>query len=1323
MKIQMKKTLSVLLSIVMLASLFGGLSLPASAEEVLEIGSVEDWDRFVNSFAWIGESYSGKTVRLTADVGTAGQPVTTGPLGIFSGTFDGCGHTLTMAIGNSSESNALFSTIQNAVIQNLTLAGTVVKNSTPCAALASDALGQCSVSNVLITANVVTGASIFAGVILKTGGSSTITVSNTEFAGCLAYTGKQNNSLLVGGFFGRVTNRTDTPRIHVNDCVFSGSCSGVRNFNPIGFNNNQNSSFVTANVTNMITGTPNRCGADYRNLQLYSVTGSTSKLFVREARIVDAGGGETYYNTFADACAAWADGGTLVLLDDAELDSVIEAPGGSAALDLHGHGLLGTDHGSVISVPAQTKLTLTDSVSTALRRITLDDTGRGVAADTGHGTESDTLKNVTGGFITGGNNQTGNGGGIVVGAGGTLDMTGGTVTGNVTAGSGGGVYVEDADAALRFGGTCVVQQNRAGTAENNAAINGNPITFSGPLSAESRIGVTMATPGVFTSGMGTNAVRSNFTSDDPAWAVGVNASGEAYLDTAYSVTYDANGATGGDVPVDENSPYVPGDTVTVMGNTGNLENTGYTFDGWNTEAGGTGGTAYAAGDTFTASADTVLYAQWKAEVVTQPPYAVGDVFEFGMYPQTEVTEATDAETYAALNALTPEWHSFGYSSGTATSESFPGKCNGEMTEKDFWKFADVEYAGVKYRAVRSEKYRPYDICFPENETGEKSNQYYYGYHPGTVYWFRYEPLRWRVLDPAAGLAICETVIDSQPFHNYVLYRSGYYYGDAAGQYNVNDYSHSSLRAWLNGTFLNTAFSAAQQNAIASTELTDVSVTDKLFPLSRSDVQNTAWFANAAARNASGSDYAKSQGLYVYANNMTNFWWLRMASTDEGAFTAAGASSSYFTDVGVRPAMTVDLNAVAAAEFTAYKETRKTDAGKLGQEGDPAACEALIAQAQAAIGAMEYDVTVNLAGNKQAVDAALAQLNSALADARLADYAEYQTAQKNAAAAMKQEDDSAACEALIAQAVDDIEARSYDAAATPAANKLAVDDIVAQLAADLAAQRAAEQLAADQAAADAVEALIAAIGTVEYTDECKAKIDAAKDAYDLLTDTRKALVDPDAVTALNDASAAYALLENKAAFADYKESVKTLADGMKNEGDSDACTALVEAAKEAVDAVNYDDNKSLDENKDAVDNAAALTQLAADLAAQRAAEADDPKEVFEEYRATLLTLAQALRREGDSEAVTALIDEAVAALTGYVYDDAKTLAENEDALSEVLALFANRIKSQRRAERQEALNHQPCSLCGEHHTGSLLDNFIGVIHGIIWIMTCVALIAV
>ena len=76
-----------------------------------------------------------------------------------------------------------------------------------------------------------------------------------------------------------------------------------------------------------------------------------------------------------------------------------------------------------------------------------------------------------------------------------------------------------------------------------------------------------------------------------------------------TVTYNGNTNTGGTVPIDSNSPYQNGDTVTVLGNTGNLVKTGHTFAGWNTVAGGSG-TPYTAGANFTIGTNTILYAQW-----------------------------------------------------------------------------------------------------------------------------------------------------------------------------------------------------------------------------------------------------------------------------------------------------------------------------------------------------------------------------------------------------------------------------------------------------------------------------------------------------------------------------------------------------------------------------------------------------------------------------------------------------------------------------------------------------------------------------------------
>ena len=79
--------------------------------------------------------------------------------------------------------------------------------------------------------------------------------------------------------------------------------------------------------------------------------------------------------------------------------------------------------------------------------------------------------------------------------------------------------------------------------------------------------------------------------------------------TNYSVTYYGNTNTGGTAPTDGSSPYNAGSSVTILGNTGSLTKTGYTFAGWNTAANGSG-TSYSPTNTFTINANTTLYAQW-----------------------------------------------------------------------------------------------------------------------------------------------------------------------------------------------------------------------------------------------------------------------------------------------------------------------------------------------------------------------------------------------------------------------------------------------------------------------------------------------------------------------------------------------------------------------------------------------------------------------------------------------------------------------------------------------------------------------------------------
>ena len=78
--------------------------------------------------------------------------------------------------------------------------------------------------------------------------------------------------------------------------------------------------------------------------------------------------------------------------------------------------------------------------------------------------------------------------------------------------------------------------------------------------------------------------------------------------------------------------------------------------------------------------------------------------------------------------------------------------------------------------------------------------------------------------------------------------------------------------------------------------------------------------------------------------------------------------------------------------------------------------------------------------------------------------------------------------------------------------------------------------------------------------------------------------------------------DEAAFNAYKIEQEAAADALAQDGDSEASQQLIADAKAAIDALTYDETKTLDENKAAVD--AIINQLKDDLAAQRESETVD-----------------------------------------------------------------------------------------------------------------------
>lgn len=273
-------------------------------------------------------------------------------------------------------------------------------------------------------------------------------------------------------------------------------------------------------------------------------------------------------------------------------------------------------------------------------------------------------------------------------------------------------------------------------------------------------------------------------------------------------------------------------------------------------------------------------------------YKVGDIVEFGSYPQSKVT---DSSLVSVLNKASKKWVSYGYYSGDGSNYS-----DDMVVQGDWMKYADFTYNGIKYRAVTFSQYRPWCTIysFSSSYTYQDDN----GYTPNNIYYFKYEPLKWRVLDPSTGLVLCENIIDSQAYSNTIYFYGTDPYYDQSACWNgaehthyANDYATSSIRAWLNDDFYNTAFSSSQKASILTSELDNKAYStshskfdsettyDKVFLLSWSEMQNTAYgfpanTSSSSARQAKGTDYAKCQGLLVVPPNERSSQRLRSAGS-------------------------------------------------------------------------------------------------------------------------------------------------------------------------------------------------------------------------------------------------------------------------------------------------------------------------------------------------------------------------------------------------------------------------------------------------------------
>lgn len=191
---------------------------------------------------------------------------------------------------------------------------------------------------------------------------------------------------------------------------------------------------------------------------------------------------------------------------------------------------------------------------------------------------------------------------------------------------------------------------------------------------------------------------------------------------------------------------------------------------------------------------------------------------------------------------------------------------------------------------------------------------------GNTYYFKVEPIRWRILSESDGSAFI--LADG------ILANKAY---DASS----NNYKNSDIRAWLNGEFLNTAFGEIAQSLIETTEV-DNSVYstgyssnenacentfDKVFLLSYREVVNSNYGFESSydtARRMTVSDYARSTGAYMntlISSFGCGVWWLRSPSSDYSSYARTVSYNSYAAgsgnpvndgELGVVPALNIIL---------------------------------------------------------------------------------------------------------------------------------------------------------------------------------------------------------------------------------------------------------------------------------------------------------------------------------------------------------------------------------------------------------------------------------
>lgn len=208
-----------------------------------------------------------------------------------------------------------------------------------------------------------------------------------------------------------------------------------------------------------------------------------------------------------------------------------------------------------------------------------------------------------------------------------------------------------------------------------------------------------------------------------------------------------------------------------------------------------------------------------------------------------------------------------------------------------------------------------------------------------------QPIKWRVLSVNGNDAflLADQNLDAKPYNE---------------AHTDVTWATCTLRTWLNNTFLNTAFTSAEQAAIRNTTVVNddnpywdteggENTTDKVYLLSIAEASNTAYGFNgefhtySETREAKNTAYAEECGVFTstiteYEGN--GYWWLRSpgyvssnASYVPSYSYGDGVGHNVNSVSGVRPALHLNLSSSTLWSY----------AGKVTAEGGGGSSQATL----------------------------------------------------------------------------------------------------------------------------------------------------------------------------------------------------------------------------------------------------------------------------------------------------------------------------------------------------------------------------------------------